>query len=167
MDFLNKQEELKKILKSITDATEKNIIEKRKNFEHITLLVGTILGFSIALTTTTNGKPDCFLVLSWLVDVVAIIIGILYLIIESESRYYRTFIGADKQIDLINKNEIEINNLRKTLWKDMYKAFLDVSSGENIKEKLFILFAKYQHGIEICFYITFILSLILLVLSFL
>ncbi len=168
MDSLNRQEQLDKILKYIADAGEKNISEKRKNFEHLTLLVGTILGFSVGLVATTNGDPDCFLVLSWVADVVALIIGSAYLILETEGRYFRTFVSANKQVDLVNiKTEKELREAARTLLDDARKLFLEVSSGNNLKEKTFILFTKYQPQIEIAFYITFVLSLILLIASFL
>jgi len=164
MDDLFKQEQLKKILDNILEATDKNIIEKRRNFEHITLLTGTILGFSVGLTTITSGEPNLFLVFSWITDVIALIIGSVYLIIEAESRYYRTFIFSNKQIDLfklgLSKEGIQV------ILDKFSKEIFDISSGKNIKEKIFIAFAKYQRRIEAIFYLIFILSLILLVISF-
>lgn len=156
----------KKIWENIQGAAEKNILEKRAIFEHFSLLIGTILGFSVGLTVATEGEPNCFLLISWIIDIIALIISSIFLIIEAESRYYRTFVSANKQLELINKTEEEFNREVKNLWEDMYNTFLYISSGKNIKEKIYIAFAKYQRKIEISFYLAFLLSLIFLVISF-
>ncbi|MFH0846283.1 MAG: hypothetical protein V1851_02715 [Patescibacteria group bacterium] len=165
---MHKDEQLNKLLENLLKATNKNINEKRKNFEHMMLLIGTILGFSAGLSATTNGEPNFFLLLSWFTDVFVIIIGSIYLIFETESRYYRTLIGFPKQVDVIKKDtREELEEVVKTLKKDISKTFLDISSGKNLKEKTFIVFAKYQRQVEMFFYFGFIVALLFLVISFL
>lgn len=165
-----KQKQADTVLQYIKEAGRKNIDEKRKNFQHLTLLIGTILGFSAGLVAATGGEPNCFLLLSWLVDVVVIAVGSAYLIIEAESRYFRTFIMAEKQLALtqaIEKaDEAHFNKVAKEIFSDIHKKLFDIKAGETFKEKLFIAFARYQTKIEVLFYLTFLLALALLVISF-
>lgn len=163
----SQNDQFNNLLKSLSDAGEKNTSEKRKNFEHLTLLIGTILGFSAGLMATSSGQPNCLLIASWVVDVLSLIIGSSYLVIEAESRYYRTFLVAEKQLELAKMTtEAELKNAARSLLADAQKVLFDVSTARNTREKVFIIFAKYQHQFEAVFYTGFILSLILLVASF-
>lgn len=149
------------------EAGERNITEKRKNFEHLTLLVGTVLGFSVGLTATTGGDPNCFLISSWIAQIVALLMGSFYLVLETESRYSRIIASAGKQAEIINVNtEEELKEKARSLFAEAQKVFLDVSSGKTLREKTFIAFTKYQRQIEIIFYVSFVLSFVLLVSSF-
>lgn len=160
-------EQFDKLLKYLMDAGERNIAEKRKNFEHLTLLIGTVLGFSVGLTATTGGDPNCFLISAWAAQVIALLFGSLYLVLETESRYSRIITSAGKQAEIINVNtEKELREKVQSLFAEAQKVFLDISSGKTLREKIFIAFTKYQRQIEIIFYIFFILSFVLLVVSF-
>lgn len=160
-------EQMNNLLKYLTDAGERNVTEKRNNFEHLTLLVATILGFSVGLAATSNGESNCFLIASWVAQVIALIIGSAYLILETDSRYYRIIASAGKQAELINVNsEAELKEKARALFSDAQKIFFDVSSGRNLKEKIQIAFTKYQGRLEMFFYAMFVVSLVLLIASF-
>lgn len=165
-----KQKQIDSALEYIQDAGEKNINEKRNNFQHLTLLIGTILGFSAGLVAATKGEPNCFLLLSWLTDVLVIALGGAYLIVEVESRYFRTFIAVEKQLTLTQAIEradaAHFNEVVKEVFLDIHRKLFDIKAGKTFKEKLFIAFARYQIKIEVLFYLTFLLALILLVISF-
>ena len=159
-------EKFDKLLKYLIDAGERNITEKRKNFEHLTLLTGTILGFSVGLATASSGETNCYLIISWVMQVLTITVGSFFLILETESRYSRIISSAGKQAELINvKTEEELKQKARDLFAEAQKLFL-VSAGKNLKEKIFITFTKYQRHTEFIFYLLFILSLAFLVLSF-
>lgn len=161
-------EQFDKLLKYLMEAGERNITEKRKNFEHLTLLIGTVLGFSVGLTAATGGEPSCLLVFSWILQVIALLVGSFYLVFETESRYSRIIASAGKQAELININTTEeLKEKAKSLFTEAQKIFLDISSGKTLREKSFIAFTKCQRQIEILFYISFIFSFALLVFSFL
>jgi hypothetical protein len=165
-----RQKQMDNVLQYIKEAGEKNIAEKRKSFEHLTLLISTILGFSAGLIMATGGEPEFWLVFSWFFDVLTIVIGSTYLILEEESRYYRTFIAAEKQLELTQAIEkadtAHFNEVTKGVFLDIHRRLFDIKAGKTFKEKLFIAFARYQTRIEILFYLTFLFSLILLTISF-
>jgi hypothetical protein len=162
-----KRKQLNDALQSIAGASTKNSEDKRNNFQHLTLVLGTILGFSVGIATVVSAEPSWLLLISWVFDILAIVLGSVYLVIDADSRLYRTFIAAGKQVELseaIDKNNFK--DIARNMFLDIQKTTFDVKSATNLKERIFILFAKYQSKLELVFYSLFIFSMITLVISF-
>jgi hypothetical protein len=163
-----KQKQLNEALQSIGSASTKNSEDKRNNFQHLTLLLGTILGFSVGIATVVSAEPSWLLLISWVFDILAIVLGSVYLVIDADSRLYRMFIAASKQVELaeaIDKDNFK--DIAQNMFLDIQKTTFDVKSATNLKEQIFILFARHQNKIELIFYLLFVLSMATLVLSFL
>lgn len=168
--YMNEAQKLRHLnlaMQDINNAMINNTQDKRNNFQHITLLIGTILGFSIGLGSVIGTKPSFFLVSSWVFDIFTLMVGSAYLIIETDSRMHFISVGAVKQTELAEvMDESNSKEKIKNLLLNTNEEMLNINNTKTIKEKILILFGKYQSNIEIIFYSLFVLSMVALMISF-
>ena len=166
------QKSLGQVTQNLEENTEKYLREKRSSFQHFTLLIATILGFSSGIALI-GGTVSCPLKLSWVIQILTIFIGAILLILESETRYYRSFLATSTMLDIFK----DIKNKggawdKESLSSIVGKGMRDLSGfntakDRNLKERFFDWFTRNIKQIEIIFYILFFLSITSLVISFL
>lgn len=150
--------------------TEKYITEKRDTFQHLTILIATILGFSIGLNQGKMVSDE--ITISWIFQLLTICVGSIYLILESESRYYRQTNGHLKTaLFLLKSGKIDTNQLTQKEAQDWVSECLSdmyqKKDNETSRERVFRIFANNIGDITILFYTFFFMSLFILIVKFL
>lgn len=167
------QKTIEQVAQNLNENTEKYLQEKRFIFQHFTLLIATILGFSISIVLLGNGEINCILKISWIIQILTIFLGAFFLIFESETRYQRGFIAASSMLeisqDVKNKggfwDEIVITHIIQKTVKDLSGS--DPSKNKSLRKKIFDWFTRNIRHFEITFYILFFLSIASLAINFL
>lgn len=164
--------------KKFAEDTEKYIDDKRKNWQHLTVIFATILGFSLSINSMLGVRVATFLLISLILQIFTILTGILLLILESESKNYRKiiFFGVQLKILEILKNSAsdskEISSAVKKALDNMYgdknKTVIllrKILKGEFKKEDLYKWFGKNFSKFESFFYIMMLLSFLFLIIN--
>jgi hypothetical protein len=145
--------------------------EERENFRHLTSVLATIFGISVSVTAAFNSTIGVFLAISWILQSITILLGTMYLVVESESKYHRSWQMFKRQIEMLESAENramiskdDLSNLVQAYHDDITKPASEVNG---IKKKLFQFFANHIKKIKGVFYTLFIISILTLFLSIL
>jgi hypothetical protein len=166
------QKSLGLVTQNLNENTEKYLREKRSTFQHFTLLIATILGFSSGIALI-GGTISFSLKFSWIIQILTIFVGSAVLILESETRYYRSFWATSTMLDVFkdikDKGGVwDKDSLSYIVGKGIRDlSGLNIDKNKTLREKIFDWFARNIKQVEIIFYALFFLSITSLVISFL
>lgn len=111
------------------EDTEKYMEDKKRNWQHLTIIAATILGFSLGISNILDEKVSIFLLITWVLQILTILIGISLLVLEAESRYYRKIIGMDAYLEIIGN----ITDKKKT--QEIFSNFVKEIYGQKKEKK--------------------------------
>jgi hypothetical protein len=164
------QKSLSDITRNLKENTDEYLKERRNSFYHLTLLLATVLGFTVGITTIRDGSVNIILKFTWFFQIVAILVGIFILILESETRYHRGFFATSAMLDILkdikSKGGIFDRTSISSIMIDAFKKLSGNTQDTDKRERFFSWFTRNIKKIEILFYILFALSFIFLLASF-
>jgi len=163
------QKSLNEITQGLKENTNEYLKERRSSFSHLTILLATILGFTVGVATIT-GSINIILKIAWGFQITAILVGVFILILESETRYHRGFFAISAMLDVLrdikNKGGIFDKESISLIMASAIKQLGGETQSKSSKERFFSWFTKNIKKIEIFFYSLFALSFIFLLISF-
>jgi|GEM_PF-2131014 ABC-type multidrug transport system permease subunit len=78
------QEQQGEYVRAFKQKVEKYYDYRRGIWQNLIIVIATILGFSLGLTSVTGGNPNLFLKITWFFQILAIIYGFSLLIVDNE-----------------------------------------------------------------------------------
>jgi len=175
MDSRFTESDIQKSLSDITRNLKENIDEylkeRRNSFYHSTLLLATVLGFTVGIATIGGGAINIILKIAWVFQIVAILLGTFILILESETRYHRGFFATSAMVDVMKDIKskggvFDKDSISSIMAEALRKMSGDTQAADG-QEKVFAWFTKNIKKTEMIFYSLFSLSFFFLLLSFL
>ena len=122
--------------------------ESRKNiWQHLTIVVSTILGFSLGLTTTTKEKVNLFLLITWILQIISILIGFFLIIIDSESRHKRDISSFKFGYNMSEISKMEMDG--KFIGNEELKAGLVLSAIDKYNRELWKPVEFSKEGLDL------------------
>jgi len=164
------QKSLNDIARNLKENTDQYLRERRNSFCHLTLLLATILGFTVGMATIGDGFINIILKIAWFFQITAILVGTFILILESETRYHRGFFATSAMLDILkdirSKGGIFDRTSISSIMADALRKLSGYTQNTDKRERFFSWFIRNIKKIEMLFYILFVLSFVFLLISF-